>query len=521
MATAVLRIDVCSPLMAQALSLDVCALDRARISRDPRFDGKFFIAVKTTGIYCRPICPSRTSKSRNVRYYATAAAAAEAGFRPCLRCRPEAAPGTPAWLGTSAVVRRALRLIDEGMLDNASVDDLADKLGVGSRHLRRLFVQHVGASPISLAQTRRLQFAKRLLDESNLPITEIALAAGFGSLRRFNAATLQTYGRAPRELRKKLPADIAAEAGGEVILKLAFRPPYDWGQVRDFLAAHAIPGVERVDEQGYSRTLRGENGPSIIHVRPLEGQHALQLRIRSAVPAALFQISLAARRAFDANADPARITVAFRSDPLLGPLVAQRPGLRIAGAWDPFECAVCAVLGQNVSIASVRRLAARLVDRVGQRIKGPVEDLTHLFPTPIALAKADLNGLGLPKPSVTALQELAWAVIQGKLDFSATTESVLEALSGLRGIGASTAEYIALRALGEPDAFPTADSVLRHIAGISNQPLSAWELEARAEAWRPWRAYAAMYLWRAVTDPVESSEIRTIRTDFSIAARAR
>jgi methylphosphotriester-DNA--protein-cysteine methyltransferase len=204
MAIAMLRIDICSPLMAQTLSLGVRALDRARISRDPRFDGKFFIAVKTTGIYCRPICPSRTSKSRNVRYYATAAAAAEAGFRPCLRCRPEAAPGTPAWLGTSAVVRRALRLIDEGILDNSSVDDLANKLGVGSRHLRRLFVQHVGASPISLAQTRRLQFAKRLLDESNLPITEIALAAGFGSLRRFNAATLQTYGRAPRELRKNL-----------------------------------------------------------------------------------------------------------------------------------------------------------------------------------------------------------------------------------------------------------------------------------------------------------------------------
>src|SRR5678815_4736675 len=294
-------------LMANDLLLDARALDRARISRDPRFDGKFFIAVKTTGIYCRPICPSRTSKSWNVRYYATAAAAAEAGFRPCLRCRPEAAPGTPAWLGTSAVVRRALRLIDEGILDNASVDELANKLGVGSRHLRRLFVQHVGTSPISLAQTRRLQFAKRLLDESDLPITEIALAAGFGSLRRFNAAILQTYGRAPRELRKNLRCDITSRAGGEVILKLAFRPPYDWNQVRDFLAAHAIPGVERVDEHGYSRTLSGDRGHSIICVRPLEGEHALELRIRSAAPPALFQISSAARRAFDANADPARI----------------------------------------------------------------------------------------------------------------------------------------------------------------------------------------------------------------------
>ena len=489
--------------MAQTLSLDARALDRARISRDPRFDGKFFIAVKTTGIYCRPICPSRTSKSWNVRYYATAAAAAEAGYRPCLRCRPEAAPGTPAWLGTSAVVRRALRLIDEGILDNASVDELANKLGVGSRHLRRLFVQHVGTSPISLAQTRRLQFAKRLLDESNLPITEIALAAGFGSLRRFNAAILQTYERAPRELRKNLRSDIASVTGDEVILKLAFRPPYDWSQVRDFLAAHAIPGVERVDEHGYSRTLRGEKSHSIICVRPLEGEHALQLRIRSAVPAALFQISSAARRAFDANADPARITFAFRSDQLLGPLVAKRPGLRIPGTWDPFECAVCAVLGQSVSIDFGRALAARLVERVGQRIKEPVAELTHLFPTPMALARADLNGLGFSKTRVTALQDLSSAVIHGKLDFSSTTESVRASLLKLPGIGASTAEYVVLRALGEPDAFPTADSVLRHITGKPNHPLSALELEARAEAWRPWRAYAAMHLWGTATNPIE------------------
>jgi len=493
-------------LMISDLRLDVRAFDRARISRDPRFDGKFFIAVKTTGIYCRPICPSRTSKSRNVRYYATAAAAAAAGFRPCLRCRPEADPGTPAWLGTSAVVRRALRLIDEGILDGASVDDLANKLGVGSRHLRRLFVQHVGASPLSLAQTRRLQFAKRLLDESNLPITEIALAAGFGSLRRFNAATLQTYGRAPRELRKKLRSDIGSEAGGEVILKIAFRPPYDWSQVRDFLAAHAIPGIERVDERGYSRTLRVDNGHSIICVQPLEGENALELRVRSAVPAALFQISLAARRAFDASADPARTTFAFRSDSLLGPLVARRPGLRIPGAWDPFECAVCAVLGQNVSIASGRTLVARLVDMAGQRIKEPVADLTHLFPTPMALAKADLNGLGLPTTQVTALQALACAVTHGKLDFSATSEVVCAALSKLPGIDASTAEYVALRALGEPDAFPATDPVLRHIAGIPNEPLSALELEARAEAWRPWRAYAAMHLWETVTNPIKWKE---------------
>jgi AraC family transcriptional regulator of adaptative response / DNA-3-methyladenine glycosylase II len=438
-----------------------------------------------------------------VHYYATAAAAAEAGFRPCLRCRPEAAPGTPAWLGTSAVVRRALRLIDEGILDSASVDDLANKLGLGSRHLRRLFLQHVGASPISFAQTRRLQFAKRLLDETNLPITEIALAAGFGSLRRFNTAFRQTYGRAPRELRKHLRSDTASDAGGGVILKLAFRPPYDWNQVRNFLAAHAIPGVERVDEHGYSRLLRGDNGPSIISVRPLEGEDALELRVRGAVPAVLFQISSAARRVFDTAADPARTTLAFRSDPLLGPFVTRRPGLRIPGAWDPFECTVCAVLGQNASIASARILAARIVDRAGQRIKKPGADLTSLFPTPTALARADLNGLGLPKTRVSALQELARAVIQGKLDFGASTECVLAALSKLPGIGPSTPEYVALRALGEPDAFPATDSELRHIAGIANRPLSALELQARAEAWRPWRGYAALHLWSAAESPIE------------------
>lgn len=489
--------------MVSNLSLDVRALDRARISRDPRFDGKFFIAVKTTGIYCRPICPSRTSKSRNVCYYATAAAAAEAGFRPCLRCRPEAAPGTPAWLGTSAVVRRALHLIDEGILDSGSVDDLANKLGLGSRHLRRLFLQHVGTSPIALAQTRRLHFAKRLLDETNLGITEIALAAGFGSLRRFNTAFRETYGRAPRELRKHLRSDAASDAADEVILKLAFRPPYDWNQVRSFLAAHAIPEVERVDEHGYSRTVGGNNGPSIICVRPLEDEDALELRVRGAEPADLFQISSAARRVFDTSADPARTTFAFHSDSLLGRFVKRRPGLRIPGAWDPFECTVCAVLEQETSNGFGRTLIARIVERAGQRMKEPAVDLSRLFPTPTALARADLNGLGLPKPRVAAVQELARAVLEGKLDFSTSTESIRAALFELDGIGASTAEYVALRALGEPDAFPATDSVLRRIAGIANRPLSAVELEERAEAWRPWRAYAAMHLWSAVTNPIE------------------
>ncbi|MFZ0062949.1 MAG: AlkA N-terminal domain-containing protein, partial [Pyrinomonadaceae bacterium] len=338
----------------------------------------------------------------------------------------------------------------------------------------------------------------------NLGITEIALAAGFGSLRRFNTAFRQTYGRAPRELRKHVRSEVTSEAAGDVVLKLAFRPPYDWKQVRDFLAAHAIRGVERVDEHGYARTVFGDHGAAIISVRPLEDEDALELRVRGAAPAALFQICSAARRVFDTSADPARTTFAFQSDPLLGRFVKRRPGLRIPGAWDPFECTVSALLGKDVSYALGRILTARLVEAAGERIKEPVAGLTHLFPTPPVLVRADLNGLGLPKTGVTAVQEVARAVIEGRLDFSASTECIRAALSRLAGSGTATAEYVALRALGEPDAFPSTDSVLRHVAGVANRPLSALELEERAEAWRPWRAYAAMQLWSAVTDPLET-----------------
>jgi AraC family transcriptional regulator, regulatory protein of adaptative response / DNA-3-methyladenine glycosylase II len=473
---------------------DVRALDRARISRDARFDGKFFVAVKTTGIYCRPICPSRTSNSWNVRYYPTAAAAAEAGFRPCLRCRPEAAPGTPAWMGTSAVVRRALRLIDEGILDSASVDELAAKLGLGSRHLRRLFLQHVGASPISFAQTRRLHFAKRLLDETNLAITQIALASGFGSLRRFNTAFLQTYGRAPRDLRKH--SSEANDADEEVILKLAFRPPYDWQQVRDFLLVHHIPGVEQIDEQGYSRTLRTNDGFSIVNVRPLVNEDAFELRVSGAAPTSLFHISSAARRVFDTSADPALTTFALRTDPLLGPCVEQRPGLRIPGEWDPFECAVGAILreeGQD----SGQNLMAHFVERFGEKITKPGSALTSLFPTPKAIADGNFAGLGVSRSRVNKLRRLAQAVVDGEVDFSASSECVIESLTKVTRIERSMAEYIALRALGEPDAFPSNDPLLRTVASDTDRPLSAQQLEERSEAWRPWRGYAALHLWCA------------------------
>ena len=486
--------------MEEILGLKVRALDRARMSRDARFDGKFFIAITSTRIYCRPICPSPHAKRRHVRYYPTAAAASAAGYRPCLRCRPEAAPGTPAWLGTSAVVRRALRLIDDGFLDHDSVEELAGRLGIGPRHLHRLFLRHVGAPPVAMAQTRRLHFAKRLIDETQLPITQIAFAAGFGSIRRFNSAFQKTFLRAPRELRRQHPEEVAGNED-EVILRLAFRPPYDWAQVLEFLAKRAVPGIELVDDRGYMRTARtGSNSYALISVRPVQGENALELRVRGAPPAALLQLSANARRTFDVASDPALITTALRSDSLLVPLVERHPGLRIAGAWEPFECTVRAVLGQQVSVAGARTFAARLVARAGQQVSTSIPNLTHLFPTAAELANANLEALGLTGARTATLRLLARAVCERKVDFECATTSVCSTLADLPGIGDWTAQYVALRALGEPDAFPASDLVLRRMAAAGRTPLSVRELQSRAEGWRPWRGYAAMHLWRAAAE---------------------
>ncbi|HEY0767587.1 MAG TPA: AlkA N-terminal domain-containing protein [Steroidobacteraceae bacterium] len=477
--------------------LDSEALNRARISRDPRFDGKFYIAVTSTGIYCRPICPSRYAKRSNVRFFGSPAAAEAAGFRPCLRCRPEAAPGTPAWLGTAAVVRRALRLISEGALDEDSVEALAARLGIGARHLLRLFGRHVGASPIAVAQTRRLHFAVCLLAETKLPITQIAMAAGFGSCRRFNDAFRHTYGRSPRELRKTGRRSEVAGSAEEVVLRLAYRPPYDWSHMRDFLAARAIAGVERVDARGYARTVPCEGGHALICVSALPGEDALALRVTGAPPAALLQLASVARRVFDLAADPARIGVELATDPLVGPLVRERPGLRIPGAWDPFECTVRAVLGQQVSVAAGRTFAARLVERAGVAICGGADGLTHLFPTAANLAGANLEALGITGARAATLHALARAVLERRIDFSAAPEELAAAMAALPGIGPWTAQYVALRALGAPDALPTGDLVLRRMAAPDQRSLSTRELEQRARHWQPWRGYAVVHLWRA------------------------
>lgn len=471
------------------------ALDRARRSRDARFDGRFFIAVRSTRIYCRPICPSRFSSDSNVRYYATAAEAAEAGYRPCLRCRPEAAPGSPAWTGTSAVVQRALRLIHEGALDNGSVGDLADRLGIGPRHLSRLFAQHVGASPATVAQTRRLHLAKRLLDDTHLPITDIALASGFGSIRRFNEAFRQNYRRSPRELRKARRTSNDAKRDAEITLRLAYRPPYDWEQMRVFLAAREIRGMEAVSAASYTRAARTPSGYAVIRIRPVERAHALELQIQGAMPAELPFLLSSVRRMFDLTADPARIAAVLHGDTLLRPLIAHRPGLRIPGVWDPFECSVRAIIGHNVSVAAGTAFLARLTERFGQRIESTLAEITYLFPTPAALADASLQSLASLSTCPETVRQLARRVRDKAIRFDAPSEELTRMFCALSGVDQWTARYVELRGLGEPDAFPCGDALLRRRLSADAEVLIPSQLEARAEKWRPFRGYAAFHIW--------------------------
>jgi AraC family transcriptional regulator of adaptative response / DNA-3-methyladenine glycosylase II len=474
-----------------------------------------------------------------VRYTARAAAAEAAGFRPCLRCRPEAAPGTPGWRGTSAVVQRALRLIEEGALNDASVEALATRVGLGARHLDRLFLQHVGASPLAIAQRHRLSFARELLAHSDLSMTEIALTAGFGSLRRFNHAFRTSHACTPSELRMRGTATELADA--DVVLKLAFRPPYDWTGVCNQLAAHVIPGVERVDASGYARVVAIDAARhAVVYVRPadgriqagsgarIDGEDALELRVSGAKPTQLLPLSTTARRVFDLAADPASIAAALAGDPLLAPLARGRPGLRVAGAWSPFECAVGLLLAHRgiqswqdaaparASESVQRGSIARLVECAGRPIAGGVDGLTHVFPSPTELARAPLGELGLGRGRAAALRALAQAVLDRTVDFDAPVEDVFGALSALPGFDACTVQRFGMRALGDPDAFPAApfsEGATVH-ADASSATLA---LAARAEAWRPWRSYAAVLLAGLHDEPRHAPRIRSDSRDVTRA----
>ncbi|MDH3621401.1 MAG: DNA-3-methyladenine glycosylase 2 family protein [Gammaproteobacteria bacterium] len=480
---------------AAIISNDV--YERARLSRDARFDGRFYVGVRTTGIYCRPICPANPPKSENVTFYPTAAAASEAGYRPCLRCRPECAPGTPAWAGTSTTVQRGLRLIAEGALDDGNVERLADRLGVTSRHLRRLFTRHVGASPLAVAHTQRLHFAKRLIDETALTMREISIAAGFGSVRRFNDTFRKTYGRTPRELRRGRDAPATTTA---LSVLLPCRQPYGWQELLEFFAGRATPGVEVVQDGRYLRSVEIGDTHGIIDVRRVDG--ALGLAVHGVGIESLFSVVQRARGMFDLDAAIDDITDTLRKDKTLRGWLKKQPGLRVPGAWDGFELTVRAILGQQVSVKAATTFAGRIAERYGEKLDVSVDGVlnapTRLFPRPQELQRARLESLGIIRSRAQTIRDLARAVEAGELSFDTAQEmgELRAALMSIKGIGDWTAEYVAMRALKDPDAFPASDlGLLRAFDGPDGTRLRPAELLSRAEAWRPWRAYAALLIW--------------------------
>ncbi len=487
------------------MDLDDDACYRAFSMRDARLDGRIFGAVRTTVIYCRPICPARTPKRENITFYPSAAAAQEAGFRPCLRCRPETSPDLGAWNGASNTVTRALSLIEQGAMDGGDVEALAERLGVGERQLRRLFRKHLGASPVAVAQTRRVLLAKQLIHETRLPMAEVALAAGFGSVRRFNETFQQLFGRPPGALRRSGALELSAGEGGAASLKLPYRAPYDWEAMISFLAGRAIPGVETVSVRRYARTLAVGDAVGVVVVEPGEGDW---LKVTLSFPRVEVWPAVIARvrRVFDLAADPNLIGAHLSEDPDLAPLVAARPGLRAPGAWNGFELAVRAVLGQQITVTAARNLAGRITAAHGAPLDTEVaraNGLSRLFPTPQAMALLDVETLGMPRARARALVSLAQAAAADP-DLFGTRRSLDEAVARLKalpGIGEWTAQYIAMRALREPDAFPHADiGLMRALEDGEGRRPTPLELLARAERWRPWRAYAASHLW--AFDPV-------------------
>jgi len=492
--------------MIGPMNLDPDTCYAALCSRDARFDGRFFTAVRSTGVFCRPVCPALTPKRANCTFVASAAAAIEMGYRPCLRCRPETAPGSPAWRGTSSTVARALRLIEDGALDTGSVEDLAARLGLGARQLRRLFIDQVGAAPKTVAQTRRLLLAKKLIGETALPLTEIAFASGFASQRRFNDAFVRLYGRPPRALRRgdaAMPEAALLQGAPEVTLRLPFRPPYDWPGVIGLLTNDAVAGMEVATADGYARTIRMGSTLGILSVRPDQGGRHLLTGFRLSSTDGLAGCVARTRRLFDLDADPEAIAARLKSDRLLAATVAARPGIRIPGSWDVFELAVRAVLSQRVSVAAARTFTRRLVAACGAPLpRALVTDGLHLtFPDPLAVATTDLVAAGIHSGRIEILKRLADLFIEGRIASDGRTrpEEIHERLLAIQGIGPWTANLVAMRALGDPDAFPAGDlGLLRAARRRTRRKISPRQLEKRAETWRPWRAYAAVYLWASL-----------------------
>lgn len=477
------------------MELDDDSAYRALLSRDRRFDGHFFVAVRTTGIYCRPVCRVRTPRRSSCRFYATAAAAESGGFRPCLRCRPERAPGVSLIDSPDALSAAAARMLEAGV-GNDGIEPVAQRLGITSRHLRRIFMQRYGVTPVAYAQTQRLLLAKRLLQDTTLPLTAVALAAGFGSLRRFNALFLERYGLNPGALRGGSETEAGAGVSDSFDLHLDYRPPLDWESLLGFFRARVVPGVEQIDGGSYRRTVRlrlepGDELHGWIEVRHAAERNALKLTVARALQRGLPALLVAVRRLFDLDCDPQRVAE------VLGPLAAPRPGLRLPGALDPFEQATRAVLGQQVTVAAATTLAGRIATTLGTRVQTPFPALNRLFPTAAEIAALAPEALAAQRILMTrarCIHGVATAITTGRLALrpEAPVELALAELRTLPGIGEWTAQYIAMRCLSWPDGFPHTDLFIRR----AFPELSPAGIIAAAERWRPWRAYATLHLWK-------------------------
>jgi AraC family transcriptional regulator of adaptative response / DNA-3-methyladenine glycosylase II len=473
------------------MELDTEACYQALAAHDARFDGVFFVGVASTGIYCRPVCPAKTPRRERCAFYRSAAAAERAGYRPCRRCRPELAPGSAPVDAVGRLAAAALGRIEAGALGELSLEELATELGVTGRHLRRAVEREFGVSPVELAQTGRLLFAKRLLTDTNLPVTEVAFASGFSSLRRFNALFRERYRLNPTQLRRERAGPAApAET---LAFEVAYRPPLDWPALLAFLGGRGFDGVEAVDGDRYARTVALGACQGWLAVAPVAGRDALRVEVAASLAPVLLPLTARVKRLFDLAARPEAIAAQ------LGPLAAARPGLRVPGAFDGFEIGIRAILGQQVSVRAATTLAGRLAAALGEPIATPFPQLARRFPTPEQVAAAEFDALravGIPAARAHSLRSLARAVADGglRLEPGGDVEATIARLRQLPGIGEWTAQYVAMRALAWPDAFPHTDLGIRQALGET----APGRILARAEAWRPWRAYAAMHLWKAL-----------------------
>lgn len=477
------------------------SLHRALTARDPRFDGVFFVGVTSTDIYCRPICPARTPKAANCRFFATPQEAEHAGFRPCLRCRPELAPGSAPVDDAQRIAQQIVERLEEGQFDDdGTLETIAEQFELSSRQIRRIVQQQLGVPPIQLLLTRRLLLAKQLLTETSLPITDIAFASGFSSLRRFNDAFSARYRMPPTRLRKRATDGTPASGSGAISqVRLSYRPPYDWRGILAFLSLRALKGVELVTDDAYARTVALGDVTGWMRVTHAARTRSIIVEFSHSLATVLPTLLTRVRSLFDLNARPDLIAAHLRKDARLSSAVKQNPGLRVPGAFNGFELALRAILGQQVTVKAATTIAGRLVDAFGTAVDTPIAGLNRLSPTSAQLASATVDDIarhGIVSARARSIIALAQAHHSGRLSLDGGTyrlpDDVIKQLMALPGVGPWTANYIAMRALRWPDAFPKEDIVVRNNLG----GISAKDAEAASQAWRPWRSYAVMHVWR-------------------------